>query len=385
MKNKKYEYSTDYNLLTQMKTWIAVNPSFGCIWDCAYCIQHKDAFFDTAEYRRVHKVKTNKIDFTPEEIIAEIMRNPRVTKRTPLTLYNFSDPFLPQNTSDLVKILEGMDKRKFKQVVGLMTKTNVPDTVLDSIANLKNLRLIIYVSYAGYDDRRIESAPNNKRLELMKRINDRGIPTIQYLRPVVKEWVKEGQIERISQEVKGIIDGVVMSGLRLTPEIISKIKSKNLPVPKVANHKNKYFPVELQEQIVEAYRDVAPVYRYTSCAASAVFNIPDYNAHMDFLRVVGKIRQEDGCPLPCISAQKQRCFEYGSENRTTEEQIRKLQEKIGYEDKNFKITNKGRVIFEEPMSKEDLTFFRHNTSRHVDYEDNQHYLDAVHKTNGVNK
>ncbi len=379
---KEYQYSNDLQLITQLKSWMAINPSFGCIWDCVYCIQHKDRFFDTSDYRKVHRVKRDGVGFTPEEVVAEIMTDPRVTNKSPLTFYNFSDPFLPQNTSDLVKILKGMDEREFKHVVGLITRTNAPNTVLDSIANLKHLRPIIYVSYAGYEDRKIELAPNSKRLDLMRKIHERGIPTIQYLRPVVKEWVKEGQFERTSQEVDGIVDGVVMSGLRLTPEIISKIQSRGLPIPEVPNHTNKYFPVELQEQIVEAYGDTKPIYRYTSCAVSSIFGIPDYNAHLDFLRVIGEDGCEDSCPLPCRPSQKQRCSDFNtSGNSPTEEQVKGLQSKIGYEDRKFRITDEGRVIFNEPMTKEDLTFFRHNLSRHVDYENKQHHFDQVYRDN----
>ena len=82
----KYEYSNPFTLTTQLKSWMALNLNFGCVWDCAYCIQHKDEFFSNSNYQKINNM------FEPEEVVSEIMANPRITSRTPLTLYNFSDP-----------------------------------------------------------------------------------------------------------------------------------------------------------------------------------------------------------------------------------------------------------------------------------------------------
>ena len=51
-KNPAYLYSQEYNLTSQLKSWMAINPGFGCIWDCAYCIQHKDKFFNETDFRK---------------------------------------------------------------------------------------------------------------------------------------------------------------------------------------------------------------------------------------------------------------------------------------------------------------------------------------------
>ena len=94
-----YEFSREFKLITQLKSWMAINPSYGCFWDCAYCIQHKDTFFNQGDYKKVNNVSNI------EEVIGEIMSSSRITSKTPLTFYNYSDPFLPQNCSNLSKIL----------------------------------------------------------------------------------------------------------------------------------------------------------------------------------------------------------------------------------------------------------------------------------------
>ena len=374
MAEGEYDYSNELALATQMKSWMAINPSFGCIWDCVYCIQHKDEFFDSVNYKKIHNLKIGDEDITPLDVISEIMTNPRITSKTPLTFFNFSDPFLPQNTKKLSEILKEMDEREFGNIVGLITRTYAPDNILDEISNLEHIKPVVLVSYAGYEDRRIESAPNSKRIELIKRLSERNIPVFQYLRPVVSEWVTEDQFKRTRDQVGEFIDGVIMSGLRLTPEIIRKIQSKGLEVPRVPNHTNKYFPTELQQKIVETYEGVAPVYRYTSCAISSSFNVPDYNAHFDFLRVV-KGEEISVCPLPCNPEQKAICSNLAVPSR---ERVQSLADKIGYGKVPFEIVS-GRVIFQAPIPKEDLTYFRHNLSRHVDYDENSHHFDQVYE------
>jgi DNA repair photolyase len=79
-----YNYSNPFQIVAQMKSGVAINPSFGCMWDCSYCIQHKDEFYNNAAPRQVHKARNTQGDIiTPEDIVSEIMVNPRITSRTP--------------------------------------------------------------------------------------------------------------------------------------------------------------------------------------------------------------------------------------------------------------------------------------------------------------
>jgi len=44
---------------------------------------------------------------------------------------------------------------------------------------------------------------------------------------------------------------------------------------------------------------------------------------------------------------------------------------------NFSIKKDGMVLLEKDLSKEDLTFLRHNLSAHVDSDGNKHHIDQV--------
>ena len=368
-----YRYSSDFQLATQMKSWMAINPAWGCVWDCVYCIQHKDQFFDTSNYRKINKIKIRGEPITNEEIISEIMVNPRITSTTPLIFYNFSDPFLPQNTKDLGEILTMLDKRKFTNIVGLITRTFADVDTMDIIAGLKYVKPLVVVSYSGYTNPLVERGPLTKRIELLKELKDRNIPTIQYLRPMVKEWIEKDQLKRTRDVIGNLVKGVVMSGIRLTPEIINKIEGRQLSVPKVPNFTNKFFPKDLQEEILDLYKSGPPVFRYTSCAVSSIFGVPDYNAHLGFFRETQK-NKFSKCPLPCRECQKEKCEKF---NEVDNHKIRSLLDRIGCQDTNFKMSPFGSIILDKELKKPDLTFLRHNTLCHVDFEGNYHHIDQV--------
>jgi len=368
---KKYEHSEDFSLLTQLKSWIAVNPSYGCIWDCAYCIQHKDEFFNEGNYKKITRAKHDGEEYSPEDVVGELMVSPRVTAKSPLVFYNFSDPFLPQNTKNLMSILKELDERKFTNPSGLITRTYVGDNVLDELASLENLRRIVLVSYAGYQDKRIESAPNKQRVALIKKLNSRNIPVLLYLRPIVREWVEENQFSRLRDEVGDYVDGVIMSGLRLTPEIINKIVGRGLTIPNVPNHTNKFFPKDLQDEVRSVFNGVVPVYRYTSCGVSSILGMPDYNDHSGFFRETAGIKIDE-CKLPCTENQIKMC---STRKKPEEKRVRGLLDRIGLCEVGFEIKDSGVIIVDRKISSEERTFIRHNTSCHVDFEGNTHYID----------
>jgi len=364
---EKYQYSNEFHLAIQLKSWMAINPSIGCLWNCAYCIQHKDTFFNNLGPGKIKKI------YSPKETISELLKNSRITSKTPLTFYNFSDPFLPHNTKDLKTILLELDNKKFQNIVGFITKTLPDIETLEVIAGLNYLRPLVLVSYAGYQNKQLESAPIGQRINLLEELKKRGIPTLQYLRPIAREWLETDHFKKTRDSVKGLIDGVVMSGIRITPEIAKNIQSRGLQVPKVNNYLNKFFPKEIQEEIIEAYRDISPVYRYTSCGVSAIFGLPDYNAHLGFFRETQN-SQFYQCPLPCNNKQKGIC---SSCKNPSQSEVRGLLNKIGLEETKFKIKPSGMISIDRETNKEDLTFLRHNTLAHVDYENHTHHIDQV--------
>lgn len=105
-----YKYSIPWEPFIQLKSWMAINPSYGCSMDCAYCIQEKDKFFVKTKNRI-------KQEITIEEITKRIESNVLISKNVPLVLYNFSDPFFKENLTDLKNILFYLEKNNFKNFV----------------------------------------------------------------------------------------------------------------------------------------------------------------------------------------------------------------------------------------------------------------------------
>lgn len=373
--NEEYVYSNEWQMITQLKSWVAINPSVGCVWNCAYCIQHKDKFYDTRDYKKVSILKNhNQQEYTSQLILEEIKSSPLITTISPLTFYNYSDPFLPKNRKQLVEILSALDTDGFTNPVGLITKTYADDDTINALSKLKNLRPVVLVSYAGYSDRRIESAGSLSRIEMMRKVHQRGVPVLQYLRPLVKEWLEPEQLEKNRDTVMNNIDGIVMSGIRLTPEIIRKISGLGLPIPKVNNYENKSFPKELQERVLEVYQEVCPVYRYTSCGVSATLGIPDYNSHLKFIKET-QCKEYSICPLPCKDQQSKICI---SQPNVQESDVKILLSKIGHHEAEILIRPSGVIIINKDLSKPELSFLRHNTGCHVEYvHTTGHHIDEI--------
>ncbi|MBU0536694.1 MAG: radical SAM protein, partial [Nanoarchaeota archaeon] len=215
-KEKEFKHSVGYDPIKFMNTWTSINPSYGCIWDCGYCVQEKDSW-----YVGNGVVK----EYSPQMTIDMIVGHSMITKEQPLAMYNFSDPFLPQNQKDLVEILKGLEKKKYHNIVGLITKTLPEKSTLKAIKKLRRLRPVVIVSYANLPDG-IERAPAKNRVELIKRSSDMGIPTLVYMRPLVKEWVTEKSVEQFAKQVTPYADGIIISGLMYTNEIKDKLEGR---------------------------------------------------------------------------------------------------------------------------------------------------------------
>jgi DNA repair photolyase len=356
-----YKYSKEMGFFTQMKSWMAINPTYGCPWDCGYCVQHKDELYNKdGRYKEVKDLKLNGKVMSSLDVVVKMMENPRINNSTPITFFNFSDPFLPQNESKLVDILNNLEDRNFRNPVGLITRTAPSNKTIKNISSLRNLTPIIFVSYAGYEDP-IEHAPNSKRIEMMDAFHSEGVRVIDYLRPLAKEWIEDGQLERVRENVKDKVNGIVMSGIRLTPEIVTKLNEKKIPIPYTPNHRKKYLSQEIQEKVLSIFKNSGiPVFRHTSCATSYLLRRPDYNAHTGYFALNNGVI---GCDLPCVDYHKKFCV---NENNFDEEFFIHLKKKVGLSS-SYSINRQKKVIsIPEEVTKEIKTFLRHNIAYHIE-------------------
>lgn len=340
---EKFKYSMDYELITLGKSWVFVNPSRGCPLGCGYCVEQKDNWFEF----RVEEL------YNDEETLFHMYSSPLILKhRSPLTLFNYSDPLLSRNYKTLISILESLDGNGWTNKVGLISKFKPDDEKLERLASLKNLKLALYVSYSNFIDG-IENKKLDNRPDLMKRAKEFGIPVIGYVRPLVREWLPIKNVLELADQTGEFVDGYVLSGMRLTDEIEETLTKNNIIVPKVPTRAGKKLDKEFASKVKYALRKKTdkPVFYHTSCAMSYLYGEPDYNSH--------DIREKlkfDECSFPCPIEQKDIC--YSRECKTSDGEIKGL---IGRTGKDISFERDGNVIklIGDNISQEDVSFLRH--------------------------
>jgi len=355
MKTNQFEQHSDYSLFLPGKSWIFVNPSHGCPLDCSYCVEKKDKWFE----KKITAI------YSPEETIERMIKSQIIVKdKSPLTFYNFSDPFLAENKENLLIILKKLDSLGWKNKIGLITKMHPGINYLESLKDLRNLKIAIFVSYANLIPG-LEKVSSESRIKLMEDSKNLGIKTINYARPLVSIWTDEKRLNDLGDQLKGKVDAISLSSVRLTPEIISSLKSKNISVPEVRTYVNKNRETPFFHKVTEILREKTgvPVFWHTSCAMCYVWGEPDYNSH----DIRDKMREGE-CLFPCSEEQRKIC--YARKGNSSDEEIRGVLKRLGKK-VDFRRENETIFLSGDNLTKEDISIVRHLLPEFVQKDDKE--------------
>ncbi|MGM5487817.1 MAG: radical SAM protein [Nanobdellota archaeon] len=342
--DKVYRHTAQYRLFSHLNSWLSINPSHGCPLDCAYCVQEKDRWYSGKGVIR---------EYTPEHAVQEITTNPLMTRERPIALYNFSDPFLPQNREDLCAILKALDKQKYQNTVGLITKTLPDKKTLKTLKKLRHMKPVILISYANLP-KDVVKASKKDRLALFQKAKKHKIPTIQYFRPTVREWYTnfEKSIQQAAEEVSPYADAVCISGLIYTPEIREKLQKRKVCLPAYEPNGGKHLRWEDKTDIMRIYHDVnpkLPIFSSTSCAVSFINNIPNYNGYFPLRNLEG-----NGCNAPCVDEQRERC------NKGIKQKKRSVKRLFEPLDKAYEVRDQ-IILVDDSFGMKEHYYIRHNT------------------------
>lgn len=340
---KSFQHNTDYKLIMPGKSWIFVNPTTGCPLKCAYCVEQKDSWFN-GDLTQI---------YSPSETMEKVLDSPLVLKdKSPLIFYNFSDPFLPKNREGLLAILGELDREGWKNKIGLISKIHPGVDYLDELNKLENLKIGLFVSYTNLIPG-LESVSYEQRVKLMEDAKERGIKVVDYVRPLVREWIDEERLTNLASQIKGKADAASLSGIRLTPEIVESLKIRGIKIPEIKTYTNKQRDDELSSLATQIIGDVAqiPVFWHTSCAMSYLFEEPDYNSHD-----IREKRKKDNCGFPCIDSQRDICD--SRECNTDKEELEKILDRLGKEVR-YRRDGKTFLLSGGQLNKEDISFVRH--------------------------
>jgi len=284
-------------LITQLKSWLNIEPSIGCPNDCVYCHRHTDGDFD---------LKIPQPTVAIGALFRCLQRHPLFTpNQTHLSINGVkSDAFLPENKKRTFQFLKLLDKMGYSNMVIITTKGLIDKNDAKNLRKLKHIKPVIFVTYSEMP-RMLEKISNSQRIQSLKNLKKSGgIKCILYWRPLIK-GINDSfkQIEKVLTIGEKYADAFVLSGLRLTPAIKKYMEKKKVKLAKENWHPDhKIISGSTKTNIYREYLNKnckIPLFLKSSCAVSYLEKLPDFNAHW--------INPEKNCSPFCPNEQKIRC------------------------------------------------------------------------------
>lgn len=203
-----------------------------CPLECAYCVCHQDRDWH-------HHPERFGSHAAPDDLLPALLDRIFATREGrqgfPISLCDYSDPFLPAHRERVLSILDALIDRGATNMVYLTTKVYPGPRFLDQLQAALDrphaLRPTVFVSLPpllpGYD-----LVPVEARARLLRELVRRGIPCCWYLRPLAEGWVDEGLLARLAREIlPHVSDHVILSGVVMSEEVEEALRARGLHVP----------------------------------------------------------------------------------------------------------------------------------------------------------
>lgn len=203
-----------------------------CPIECAYCVCHQDSGWHHWPELFANQAAP---DTLLEHLLDIVLTSPEGQRGFPISLCDYSDPFIPAHRERVLTILDSLIGRGASNLVYITTKVHPGRRFLDRLkATLDQphaLRPTVFVSLPpikpGY-----EIASIDGRVRLLKDLIALGIPCCWYMRPLVEEWYDEALLWRLARELlPHVSHHVILSGIAMSPEVEAELQGRGLVVP----------------------------------------------------------------------------------------------------------------------------------------------------------
>jgi hypothetical protein len=208
------------------------NQENRCPLECAYCVCHQDADW----HQHPEKfAKVNPEDDLLPQLLDRIFATPEGKAGFPISLCDYSDPFIPAHRNRVLEILNTLIDRNANNMVYITTKVHPGAEFLNALQTVLNrpnrLRVTVFVSLPplkpGY-----EIVSTTQRVQLLKDLVARKVPCCWYLRPLVEEWFDEEVMTDLANQLVSVVkDHIILSGVVMSAEVEAILLSKELVVP----------------------------------------------------------------------------------------------------------------------------------------------------------
>lgn len=291
----------DDDMIRRSKGWIDLNvrnvhdQEHGCPLGCIYCNQmsldrdpygEKEAGYlfqgvDSAISLNTRLMSGPEIikRISVDDVIEELKTYPHYNPNSPFLIENFNDPGL-----DWSQAIDTADR--LRKEVGhsgpslFITKMPISDRSLIKMEEFRQSggKPIVIVTYSGMPAV-IEPASGKKRIETLKKMSERSIPTILSMRPLIEGInLTDENIRRVAQEAGIYADKVTVGGLFVyQPETIDNFRKAGYDLGELyKNHTYspaKVLPHNTKRMVREIMREEgisANVHDHTSCAVAEI-------------------------------------------------------------------------------------------------------------------
>lgn len=328
--------------LMYLKSSISISAYSGCTINCKYCI--------LSTYRKNNHIEKiiNEEDLCNNLFASKYF----VVNKTVISVNNVSDPFLNDILKQSTyKILDILEEKNIKNPILLITKSYLKNLDLEYL-NSKKLNICILYTFSGLSEK-YENRSLMLQTKTMKLLSKCNKNIICYWRPVIEGINSTPEIINKTAELTcKYFNYFVISGIRINSHIKNVFESDNITVDIFPNSEHKVIKEETFNNILLSIKKNNPnakVYRKTSCVISALFNIPDYNAHYDLKKNM------------CFNCTNK--FICDNTNKPSLSDLKKIFFSINC---NNKFSVKENIIeYDGELSQEDCSYILHNSGYRI--------------------
>lgn len=232
-----------------------------CPLECAYCVCHQDQSWH-------HHPEAFSGVATPdrllERLLDTILDSPEGRRGLPISLCDYSDPFIPAQRGRVLTILNALIDRGAANLIYITTKVHPGTRFLarlrDTLARPNALRPTVFVSLPplrpGY-----EQVSLRARVRLIQDLVRLGLPCCWYLRPLAEPWYDEELMRALARELLPHVgQHVVLSGVVMSEEIEAQLQQRGLEVPawdRGASGRKIYLPPAFEQRLRGVLHSVA--------------------------------------------------------------------------------------------------------------------------------
>lgn len=203
-----------------------------CPLACAYCVCHQDKqWHHHPEHFADQPVPADLLS----ALLAEIQATPEGRQGFPISLCDYSDPFLPVHRERVLAILNALIDREATNMVYITSKVHPGARFLERLKTTLErpnaLRVTIFVSLPPLHAR-YEPVSVDGRVWLLQDLVQLGIPCCWYVRPLVEEWYNEDLMWSLARRLlPHVAEHVILSGIVMSDEVAESLAARNLVVP----------------------------------------------------------------------------------------------------------------------------------------------------------